>query len=529
MEFSKKGNAIYVYIFSLLGLFLLVIASINYVNLSIADHDSRSREMGVRKILGARKVQLGFQIALEALTISSMALVISIGLLYQFFPLIREKLDQNLRFDMLLDKPVFLASSAVLLGLITFSSFYPWYRLTSQHPVLELKSTSGYGKSMSVGKILLLFQYSISVLCICMTIMVGRQISFVQSKDLGFDRSHVISLIMPDEYPAERVAVLKNELGRLAGVESVSYSYYLMPVSTYFKGWYQVEQNGTMKKMLLNEMFIDHDYFETMGITLIEGRNFQLNNSMDAENAYIINETAAKELGWINPLGKKIITGYDDADGSKRLEGTVIGVVKDFNTLSLHNKIEPVLLRLPYDSWPGNSLNVKFAGEVAQMLPIITSTYEKLMPGFLADARVLEDIFKNQYKNENNAFAALQVSTLIIILISALGIFSLSLYMSVKRMREFGIRKVLGATSAQIAALHVGYFFRIGLLANIIALPVAYWLIKEWLNNFAYQTEVRIFIFLIVTIASFLLVFLSGSYSAWKSGKMNPVDVIKIQ
>jgi putative ABC transport system permease protein len=527
MEFSKKGNAIYIYIFSLLGVFLLIIASINYVNLSIADYDSRSREMGVRKVLGARKAQLGFQIALEATMISLIALLIAVTLLYQFFPLIAEKLDQNLRFNMLLDRHVLLPFSGALLCLITFSSVYPWYRLTYQHPVVELKSTSGYGKSMSVGKILLLIQYSISVLCICMTLIVGKQISFVQSKDLGYDRSHVISLIMPDEYPAEKVPVLKNELGRLAGIESVSYSYYLMPVSTYFKGWYQVEQNGTMKNMLLNEMFVDHDYFETMGINLIDGRNFQLSNSMDVENAFIINETAAKDFGWINPLGKKMITGYDD--GSKRLEGTVIGVVKDFNTLSLHKKIEPVVLRLPYDSWPGNSLNVKFQGDVSEMLPIITATYEKLMPGFLADARVLEDLFKNQYKNENNAYAALQVSTLIIILISALGIFSLSLYMSVKRMREFGIRKVLGATSGQIAALHVSYFFRIGLLANIIALPVAYWLIREWLNNFAYQTEVSILIFLIVTVASFAVVILSGSYSAWKAGTMNPVDVIKIQ
>ena len=204
-------------------------------------------------------------------------------------------------------------------------------------------------------------------------------------------------------------------------------------------------------------------------------------------------------------------------------------MVKDFNSLSLHKKIEPVVLRLQYDWWPGYCLSIKVRGSLTSVLPTITSTYERLMPGFLADARILEDIYKHQYENEDKAFSSLQVGTIIIILISVLGIFSLSLYMSVKRMKEFGIRKILGATIQQIASLHISYFLKIVIIANVIALPVAYWLIIQWLDEFAYRTELSVFVFLSVMCISFLLVIISGGYSTWKAGRMNPVDVIKIQ
>jgi putative ABC transport system permease protein len=528
MEFSKKGNALYIYIFSLLGIFLLVIAGINYVNLSIADFDTRTREIGVRKVLGARKRQIGFQVALEAVIISIVALIIGVTLLYLLFPAVSAMLDSSLQFEMLMRRPVILLMGTIIVLLIVFSAAYPSYRLAIQNPAEELRSNSGYGSSMRVGKILLLIQYAISIVCICTTVIVGKQISFVKKADLGYDRTQVVSLVMPDEYPPERISVLKNELSRLAGVESVSYSYYLMPISTYFKGWYQVEQNGKMESVLLNEMFVDHDYFKTMGITLVAGRNFQTENLSDTRSAFIINETAAKELGWESPLGKRMKQGYADEDG-KVMDGTVVGVVKDFNTLSLHKRIEPVIIRLQPDSWPGNSLNVKVQGLLSKTLPVITSTYEELMPGFLADARVVEDLYQRQYQDEDKAFASLQVGTLIIVLISALGIFSLSLYMSVKRMKEFGIRKVLGATVGQIATLHVNYFLRIVLTANIVALPVAYLLMKEWLDDFAYRTQVSSLLFLGVMSSSFLLAILSGGYSAWKAANMNPVDVIKIQ
>ena len=527
MEFTKKGQPQYVYIFSLLGVFLFIIACINYVNLSIADFDTRKREIGVRKVLGAVKRQIGFQVALEAIFISVLSMVIGIGLLYLLFPAISEMLESNLRFDMILEPTVILLSVLILFFLVVISSAYPSYILALQKPAQDLKANTSYGTGMNLGKILLTAQCVISVICICATLIVGRQLNFIRQTDLGYNRENVVSLVMPDEYPPERVALLKNEMARLAGVEAASYSYYLMPISTYFKDWYQVEKAGKMEPMLLNELFVDYDYFQTMDIRLIAGRNFSAAHASDARHAFIVNETAAKTFGWSDPIGKRIIVGHPDQT-AEVWEGTVVGLVSDFNNLSLHKKIEPVIIRMPPDSWPGNSLNIRVGNSLAEAVPTIKSTYEKLMPGMLVDIRIVEDLHERQYQNEDRAFASLQVGTLVIILISMFGIFSLSFYMSVKRMKEFGIRKVLGASLSQIGWLHVSYFLKIVLVANAIALPLAYLLVEKWLSDFAYRTDSSLFIFLGVLCISCLLIVLSGGYSAWRAGNANPVDVIKV-
>ncbi len=526
---GKVGSALYFYVFSLLGSFLIIISSINYVNLSIADFDSRTKEMGVRKILGARKRQIGFQVFMDTVFVCLLALLISLGLLYSLFPKIANLLNPDLQFEMLWDGKVMVLVALTILFLITLSSAYPAFRLSSQNPMKDLKLGQGFGLR---GRVLLLTQFSISIICICATAVVGKQLRLFSEKDLGYDRNNLMYLIMPGQYPQEKVSLLKNEISKLAGVESASYTWYPM-TSVYFKDWYDVEMDGKMTKILLNEMFVDHDFLRTMNMKLKAGRNFDINNPSDARTAFIVNETAAQEFGWKEPIGKRIKLrgGFNQLMDEKGVtwEGTVVGVVKDFNTQSLHSKIEPVVLRLPYDSWPGPWLNIRVNGLLSDRLPVILSTYEKLMPGFIAEYGIVNESYQNNYRPEAKALAALQFGTAIIIFISAIGIFSISVYISVKRMKEFGIRKVLGATIRQIAGLHTGYFLRIAILANIIALPFSYWLMKEWLTRFAYKTELSGVMFFEVAGILFLLVIISSGYSAWKAGTMNPVDVIKIQ
>ena len=523
---GKKGSALYVYVFSLLGIFLIVISTINYVNLSVADFDGRTKEMGFRKILGARKRQIGTQVFFETVFICLFALLISLAVLYFLFPKIAGLLNSDLRFEMLWKGRVIALVALMLVFLVVLSSVYPAFRLSVQNLATDLKLGQAFGLK---GRVLLLTQFSISVVCICATTIVGRQLRLFTDKDLGYDRNNLIYLAMPDQYPPDKVNVIRDEIKKLAGVESVSYTYYPV-VAPYFKGWYDVETGEKMTKVLLNEMFVDHDFLATMKIQLKEGRNFDIHRPTDDRTAFIVNESAVRELGWTDPIGKRI--KVHDADPHPKdgvWEGTVVGVVGDFNTQSLHNKIEPVVLRLQYDSWPGACLNIKVNGLLSERLPLLRSTYEKLMPGFLADFRVVNESYENQYRNETKAFAALQFGTVIIILVSAIGIFSISVYMSIRRMKEFGIRKVLGATISQIAAMHTSYFLRIALLANTIALPISYWLIKEWLAGFAYKAELNGGIFFGIGGILFLLVIVSSGYSAWKAGTMNPVDVIKIQ
>ncbi|HEY5826413.1 MAG TPA: FtsX-like permease family protein, partial [Cyclobacteriaceae bacterium] len=347
-----------------------------------------------------------------------------------------------------------------------------------------------------------------------------------RSKDPGYDRHNVAVVFMPDNYPNEKIPVMKMELQRLPGVEAVSYSTFLIAGGGYYKDWYRAEVNGEMKPIQLNEVFFDHDFFDVMGVPLVAGRTFDINNPADAHGAFIINETAAKELGWSDPIGMRIAYGQREMEGEK-WEGTVVGVMKDYNIYSMRRKIEPLVMRLPWSDWPGQCLYIKIKGPVNETLTSIRKRYEQVLPDFVAETHLIENLYDRQYDDEAKAFNVLQLATWIIVLISSLGIFSLSAYLSVTRMKEFGIRKVLGATIQQIAGLHVSYFLRIVLLSNIIALPVAYWVMSEWLDGFAYRTEFNTLIFLSVIGISFLLVIISAGYSAVKAGRMNPVDVIK--
>jgi len=526
MEFFEKGNSLYVYIFSLLGLLLLLVSSINYINLSIADFHNRSKEFGVRKSFGARKTQIASQITLEALFICIAALLISLGILYLLLPAVLVLLEPNLNFGMLLDKNVLVLTAVTVSVLTIVSTAYPAFHLSMSSPVGDLKTGLNIRGNQSVGRTLLIVQFMISIISISATSAVGNQVDYIRTKDLGYDRRNVVSLIMPEEYPLEKAHVLKDEVARLAGIVSVSYSHYHMTGVPYFKSEYEVEINNVMTEVTLNEVFVDHDYLKTLGLEILVGRNFNIKIPSDSHKAFIINEAAARSLGWVYPIGKKIRMKQDRGDVEK-WEGTVIGVVKDFNTRPLREKIEPMVMRLPYDSWQGNCLNIKFERTLTEMLPVLKEAYEKVLPGYLIEYRIIEEMFDNQYREENKALAALQIGTWMMLLISSVGIFSLSFYMSVRRMKEFGIRKVLGASIGQIILLHVGSFMKIALIANVIALPVAFWLMKEWLEGFAYRTQLGGVVFLLAAAVSFLLVIASAGYPSLRAGKMNPVDVIK--
>jgi putative ABC transport system permease protein len=525
-DFTQKGNVVYVYIFSLLGVFLLVIAGINYVNLSIADFHKRSKEIGVRKVLGARKRQVALQVIFETCFICATSLALSLGMVYFLFPEIVQVLDSNLTFAMLLNPPVTWMVVIITFFLMVISSLYPAWHLAANKSINDFKALGGTGMKSSAGNILLLCQFTISIICICATFIVGQQISFFQTKDPGYDRDNTIVLFMPDRYPVEKIPVIKNELAAVPGVEAVSYSTFLIAGGGYYRDWYRVEINGEMKQMLLNEVFFDHDFFRAMGVELVAGRSFDPNNAADPHAAFIVNETAVREFGWDDPVGKRISYGFEDPKGEK-WEGTVVGVVKDFNIYSMRRKIEPLVMRLPWSEWPGNCVHIRIHGPVDEAIAGIKKKYNEILPDFLIDYHLIGELYAGQYQNEKKAFASLQLGTWIIVLISSLGIFSLSAYMSVRRMKEFGIRKILGATVRQIAALHVGHFLRIAVIANLIALPLAFWMMKIWLSEFAYRVQLEGILFFGVMLLSFLLVILSAGYSSWRAGVMNPIDVIK--
>jgi len=524
MDFSKKGNRVYLYGFSFLAVFLIIIAIASYLNLSLAEMGSRVREMGIRKVMGAARRQIVGQTFTEGAAFAGTALVLGGLGLYLAFPEVKRQLEPNLTLDMLTN-PTLLGVVAILLILmITVSSIAPALLLTRHTPARDLKGDHGTEGSHR-GNVLLLIQVSIALLCLAVTWVMSRQMNFVRNTDLGYDRHRVVALLMPDRYAVEKAPTLKAKLAALSGVSQVSFSYYMITGGQYQKGDYRVEVNGEMKPMMVNESFVDHDFLRTMEIPLVEGRNFDVANAAEAKTAFIVNEAAAKEFGWDQPVGKRISVGQgEDAGG---WEGTVIGVTRDFNIRPLRERIEPLIMRLQFDNWPGYWLNVKVNGPMEETLTAIKQVFEEVLPGFMADYRVLDDVYDRQYQQEAKAFTALKFGTLMVGLISALGVFSLSLYLSTRRTREFGIRKVLGATIMQILSLHLRRFLRIALLANSIAIPLSWWLMDRWLSTFAYRTSAGAEVFAAVALVGLLLLLAAAAYASLRAVRVTPVDAIR--
>jgi putative ABC transport system permease protein len=526
-EYSRKGNAVYVYAFSVLGILLLIVAGINYVNLSIADFSSRARETGVRKVLGARKYQLISQVTLETLLFSLVALALGLGTLYLLFPEITQLLDGDLRFEMLLNPPVVMLAASGLVVLLFFSSYFPAKMFATSGVIQNLKSrSSGYNSSLS--KILLFAQFSISAICISCAVIVGKQISFIHNKDLGFDRKNLLMLNMPWNFTVKNMQTFTQEIKQIAGVTHVSNSSFFIS-GGYWKDWYFVEQEGKqeMKHMELYEVFSDDELFSTLGIKLLQGRTFNAAIPSDSGAAFIVNESAVRELGWKEPLGKRI---YTHPEEKGKWDGTVVGVVSDINISPLYDKVKPLVMRLPWtNEYPNGFIYVRYTDDAKSVIQSIEEKYKAVVPGYPLNWFHVDELYNRSHDKEAKAYASLQFGTFIIVLISVLGIFSMATYISVRRMKEFGIRKVLGASVTQISVLHMNYFVKLALIACAVALPIAFMLIGEWLNTFAYRIELDCLPFLLVVLACVIVVILSTSYSAWRSGRMNPIDIIKME
>jgi putative ABC transport system permease protein len=528
MEFARKSNALYIYVFIALGIFLMAMASINYVNLSIVDFQRRIKEISVRKILGASRKGIASQIVLETFLFCLLAMALSVAIVTLLSPGIFQMLDPDLRWEMLFDKQIMILATGVLVVLTVASAAYPTYQLLAKNAVESLQNRQHFGGKSSLGSVLLVVQYTISIVSMCATIGVAQQLRFIKLKAPGYDRKHIVVLRRPDYFPEDKIPVLKNELAALKGVEAVSYVTFTMAGGDYFKDWYRVEIDGAMKPMLLSEVFFDHDFFRATGLKIVAGRSFDVTNPADAHNAFIVNETAVKQFGWKDPIGKRIAYGYGEQTGEK-WEGTVVGVAQDVNIRSLYEKIEPMVLRLPWSPWPGQLLYVRVNGNVNETIKAIKAKYEQVLPDFVMDYNLMDDLYDAQYAQENQAFTILQWATWMIALISSMGIFSMSVYMTMKRMKEFGIRKMLGATMQEITALHLSRFIWMALLANAIALPVAYLAMREWLSSFAYRNDGGGVAYLWVMLFSVVLVIASAGFSSLRAGSTKPLDVIKIQ
>jgi len=521
---SPAGDIRNVYIFGAIAVFMLLIACINFMNLSTAGASKRSREVGIRKVLGSMKWELVRQFLLESIIISAIALLLAIGLIYFALPAFNLLADQNLSLHF--SNHPLLLPGLVLLVLFTgiMAGSYPAFYLSSFKPVSVLKGkfTSGK-KSIGLRSGLVVFQFFISIILIIGTAVVFKQLSYMQHKDVGYNKDQV--LIIPDTWMlGKNQEVFYQQLLADSRVANVSSSGFLPAGPSDNNNFFiSSEQNpGQLVKTLKYD--VDENYLSTLGIKILSGRNFWKEFKTDS-SAVMLNETAARVLGWgERAVGRTI--SHTNNNGEK-ISYHVIGVVKDFNFRSLHERISPLVISLtPNRSTLIAKLKTK---DIAGLTALLSRRWTELGAEDPLAYSFLDDRFNNTYKAEQKIGMILGIFAGLTIFVACLGLFGLAMFTASQRTREIGIRKVLGASVAQVTNMLSKEFSKLVLIACIIAFPLSYWVMNKWLQDFAYRTDISWWVFVIAGAVALFIAMITVSFQAIKAALENPVKSLRTE
>ena len=521
-DMEPYGNIQYVYIFSAVAIFMLLIACINFMNLSTAGASKRAREVGIRKVMGSLKVQLIKQFLLESLLLTTVAMFISIGLVYWALPLLNNLAGKNLSLH-LLSNP-WVLPGLLAFGLLTgfLAGCYPAFFLSSFNPIAVLKGrfTSGR-KTVSLRSALVVFQFFISVGLIIGTMVVYKQLSYIHNKNLGYNKIQVV-IIENSWALGKNDQVFKQQLLQDPRVVNVSTSGYLPAGNSYGNNFFVYpDANSTnIAKTLRYE--VDYNYLSTLGMQLVKGRNFSKDYGTDS-TAIIINETAAKTFGWKDDFAAHTLS-HSENDG-KKYTYHVVGVVKDFHFKSLHEIITPLVMTL---SAGEGEIIVKIQGsDVPGVLANMKNKWAAFKTDNAFSYSFLDDRFNNTYKAEQNIGNILGIFAGLTIFVACLGLFGLATFTAEQRTKEIGIRKVLGANVTGLVSLLSKDFLKLAGIALIIASPVAWYVMHIWLQNFAYRIHISWAIFAMAALIVLLVTLVTVSYQSIKAAVKNPIGALK--
>jgi putative ABC transport system permease protein len=526
-----KGNMNYVYIMGIIAVLLILIASINYANLTTARATNRGKEIGMRKVGGAQKRALRTQFLGESVAMALVSGILSAFLTLLILPQFNRVANTAFDFHTLLQPAIllFILGISLLTGII--SGMYPASYLASFDPVSILKGNGISGKDRGwLRRGLVIVQFLISAVMIIGSIVVALQMGYIQKKDLGFDRDKILLLSMNDTAIVNNVVAFMEELKRNPSIEGAS-TCTTAPGRFYGKQVMTAEQNnGEMLEKAFNNCIVNHDYMDVMGLTLVEGRFYDREFGSDLTNAFVVNEALVREMQWgDSALGKKFIPGVNIM-GANTPVGEIVGVVRDFNYGSLHNPVEPLVLRCFDNQNFMRTLSVRVAGNDMQgVIDWVREVRESFNPVFPLQYSFLSDELDTLYKEERVVFTLVIAFTLLIIFISALGLLGLSSFMTVKRTRETGIRRVMGASQNQILMLFLTQFSKWVLISNVLAWPLAYFALKNWLQNFTYRIEFPFWTFIISLLLSITIAVISVSWQSLKASRMNPAASIRVE
>ncbi len=520
-ELGTNSDIAYIYIFTAVAFFLLLIACINFMNLATARSAGRAREVGIRKVLGAYRVQLIGQFMGESTIMALLSLAVAAGLVLAFLPVFNNLAGKELIFAFDDMRTVFgLLGIVVLAGALAGS--YPALFLSSFQPVSVLKGSSRAGAvNTNLRKTLVVLQFVISVMFIIGTGVVADQMRFVQEKHLGFDKEQLV--VMPLGDPRQRVIynAYKDRIAGYPNVLGVTVANEL-PGGLVNDILFTPDGAPEEESVRINNMWIDHDFIRTMGIELAQGRDFSRSFPADTMQSFVINEAAVKWLGWEDaPINKRIRLGNFK-------DGRVIGVVRDFHVRSLHSDIEPMMLQLPPGPDPLHYLAVRIApDDVAGTMGFLEGSWREVYPDDSFTYTFLDEDFDSLYQNEARQGRIFRSFSLLAVFIACLGLLGLASFTAEQRTREIGVRKVLGATASGIVTLVSKEYVKLVVYANLIAWPVAYYVMNGWLDSFAYSTGLSPWVFVLAAALAIAVTMLTVSYKAISVAHTDPVDALQ--
>ncbi|MBD3415250.1 MAG: FtsX-like permease family protein [Candidatus Aminicenantes bacterium] len=523
---GRPGRVRKVTMFSVIALFILVMACINFMNLATAQSSRRALEVGMRKVIGAQRRQIIRQFLGEAVLIAFCALILALIAVEGTLPYFNQFTAKSLALLSKANIPMVLTLLLVTLGTGILAGMYPSLFLSSFQPAQTLRSQNSFkNKGGGIRRILIVVQFSISVGLIVSTLLVSQQLRYIQKKDIGLEREQIIGLyVYPSFIP--RFETFKNSLLNQPEIKDVT-SAAQPPFRVGENIQINWEGNQTDQMISADYTCVDYDFFQTFNMPIVQGRAFSKEYPTDVRTACVINETAARRMGITDPIDTNIYMNHPAWPESFRTV-QVIGVVKDFHSRSLHTAIRPFVFRM-YRPWHQYAFIKMDGSQIQKALAQIKKAYKVFSPGIPFDYMFLDEVFNQQYTSEHQLGELFNAFTFLSIAIACLGLFGLASYTVEQKTKEIGIRKVLGASSPRIVAMTTWEFLKWILIANAVAWPVAYFVMSRWLQDFAYKISISPLIFVLAAGLSLTVAVMTVSYHSIKIALSNPAGLLRYE
>jgi putative ABC transport system permease protein len=528
-EFTPSGDINQVYLFSAIAFLIVLIASLNFMNLSTARSAHRSKEVGMRKVFGSNKSQLIRQFLSESVVMTLFSIILGLIIFSFLYPELNNFIGRDLSVNYMKNPLTILVILvlAVVVGIL--AGLYPAFFLSRFKPITAIQAKSGKAKTL-FRKIMVITQFTIAITLIIITITVFKQLSFVRQTDLGFDKENKLIVNVPGGASGEDAEILKNEFSQIPGVELAT-ACFSAPGSGGALVINAITDDGNPETppegIMVNALTCDYDYIPLFELELTDGRNFDPEIASDEISGVILNEAAVEEFGLENPVGSEFDLPVGQVEEGAK--STVIGVVKDFHYRSLREEISPLVLFLENTYFQQVVVKYSSKTDVSELVANLKTKWEELFPDTDFDYSFVDEEYNALYDADEKMGKLFFFFSLLIIFVACLGIFGLTSFLSEQRSREIGIRKVMGSSVAEIMRLLTADFTKWVIAANVLAVPIAWYAMSKWLQNYSYRTPLSLWVFLLAGMITLTISLLTISFQTFRAANLNPVETLKYE